>query len=96
MMNVDQELGQLWRSPVEWCTVWKGSVSDCLSHLHDKHGGSQYVALKSLGRFFTPWTVSRDLWQMVLRPDVLGIAVDVSGMAVSRGRLPAGTQISGV
>ena len=61
MMNVHLELGQLWRCPVEWCTVWKGSVSDCLSHLHDKLGGSQYVAMKNLGKFFPPWTVPRDL-----------------------------------
>ena len=48
MMNVHLELGQLWRCPVEWCTVWKGSVSDCLSHLHEKHGGSQYAAMNNL------------------------------------------------
>ena len=30
MTNSHLELGQLWRCPVEWCTVWKGSVSDCL------------------------------------------------------------------
>ena len=77
MMNVHLELGQLWWCPVEWFTVWKGSVSDCLRHLHDKHGGSQYVAMKNLGKFFPPWTVSRDSWQTALRPDVSGIAVDV-------------------
>ena len=26
MMNNHLELGQLWRCPVEWCAVWKGSV----------------------------------------------------------------------
>ena len=77
MMNVYLELGQLWGCPVEWCTVWKGSVSDCLGHLHEKHGGSQYVALKNLGKFFPPRTVPRDIWQTVLRPDVSGVAVDV-------------------
>ena len=77
VMNVHLELGQLWQCPVEWCTVWKGSVSDCLSHLHDKHGGSQYVAMNNMGKFFPPWTVSRDLRQTALRPDVSGIAVDV-------------------
>ena len=66
MMNVHLELGQLWRCPVEWCTMWNGSVSDCLSHLHEKHGGSQYVGMKNLGKFFPPWTVSRDLWQTAL------------------------------
>ena len=30
MINVHLDLGQLWRCPVEWCAVWKGSVSDCL------------------------------------------------------------------
>ena len=53
IMNVHLELGHLWRCPVECCTVWKGSVNDCLSHLHDKHGGSQYVAMKNLGKFFS-------------------------------------------
>ena len=67
MINFHLELGQLWQCPVEWCAVWKGSVSDCLAHLHDKHGGSQ---------FFPPWTVPRDLWMTALRPDVSGIAVD--------------------
>ena len=57
--------------------MWKGSVSDCLSHLHDKHGGSQYVAMRNLGKFFPPWTVSRELWQTALHPDVSSIAVDV-------------------
>ena len=47
ILNVHLELGQLWQCPVEWCAVWKGSVSDCLGHLQDKHGGSQYVALKT-------------------------------------------------
>ena len=28
MMNSHLELGQLWRCPVEWCAVWKGSVSE--------------------------------------------------------------------
>ena len=37
---------------MEWCAVWKGSVSDCQGHMQDKHGGSQYVALKNLVKFF--------------------------------------------
>ena len=60
MIDVHLELGQLWQCPVEWCAVWKGSVSDCLGHLQDKHGGSQYV----------------DLWMTAFRPDVSGIAVN--------------------
>ena len=52
MMNNHLELGQLWRCPVDWCAVWKGSVADCLDHLREKNGGSQFVALKNLGKFF--------------------------------------------
>ena len=52
MMNVHLELGQLWRCPVDWCTLWKGSVSDCLGHLQDEHGGSQYMACKESGEVF--------------------------------------------
>ena len=87
MMNVHLELEQLWRCPVEWCTVWKGTVSDCLGHLQDKHGGSQYVALKNITKFFPPWTVTQDLWQTALRPDVSGIAVDVRLLHEFRCRL---------
>ena len=76
MMNYHLELGQLWWCPAEWCAIWKGTVSDCLGHLDDKHGGSQYFALKSVAKLFPPWMVTRDVWQTTLRPDVSGIAVD--------------------
>ena len=66
MINDHLELGQLWQCTVEWCTVWKGSVSDCLGHLLDMHGCSQ---------FFPLWMVPRDLWMTALRLDVSGIAV---------------------
>ena len=61
MLNFHLELAQLWRCPVEWCTVWKGLVRACLEHLSEKHGGSSFFALKN----------------MSLQPDVSGIAVDV-------------------
>ena len=76
MIKFHLELGQLWRCPVEWCTVWKGSMSDCLGHLQDRHGGSQYVTLKNIAKFFPLWTVPRDLCKTALRPDVSVIAVD--------------------
>ena len=75
MINSHLELGQLWRCPVEWCAVWKGSVHDCLGHLNDRHGGSTFFALKNVAKFFPPWTVTRDAWQTALCPDVSGIAV---------------------
>ena len=27
------ELSQLWRCPVMWCTVWKGTAQDCIDHM---------------------------------------------------------------
>ena len=62
-------------------------MSDCLGHLQEKHGGSQYVALKNITKFFPTWTVHRDLWQMTLQPHVSGIAVDVRLFHESRCRL---------
>ena len=35
MLNFHLELAQLWRCPVKWCAVWKGSVRACLDHLMD-------------------------------------------------------------
>ena len=39
MMCCHLGLGQLWRCPVEWCAVWKGSVRECRDHFNDKHSG---------------------------------------------------------
>ena len=69
MMNVHLELEQLWRCPVEWCTVWKGSLSDCLSHLHEKHGGSQYVAMNNL--VHTYWVYCDPFPHLALRGRVM-------------------------
>ena len=52
MMGFHLELGQLGRCPVEWFAVWKCSVSDCLGHLNEKHGGSAYFTLKNVTKFF--------------------------------------------
>ena len=76
MMGSHLELGQLWRCPVEWCAMWKGSVKDCMGHFNEKHGGSAFFELKNVQRFFPQWTVTGDVWQMALHPDVSGIAVD--------------------
>ena len=74
--DVKVDSTQLWRCPVEWCAVWKGSVHACLEHLTEKHGGSTVFALTNVAKFFPPWTVTRSIWQAVLRPDVSGVAVD--------------------
>ena len=41
MMCHHLDLGQLWRCPVEWCAVWKGSVRECRDHFNEKHCGSE-------------------------------------------------------
>ena len=51
--------------PVEWCSVWRG-LQDCLDHLRSKHDGTQLIGLKTLGKFFPPWTVSREFWSAAL------------------------------
>ena len=76
MIAFHLELAQLWRCPVEWRAVWKGSVRECLEHLTEKHGGSTFFAMKNVAKFFPPWTVTRSVWFHALRPDVSGIAVD--------------------
>ena len=76
MIAFHLELAQLWRCPVEWCAVWKGSVRACLEHLTEKHGDSTSMAMKNVARFFPPWTVTRSVWLHALRPEVSGIAVD--------------------
>ena len=43
------------------------------------------MAMNKLGKFFTPWTVPRDVWQTALHPDVSGIAVDVQLVGMDHG-----------
>ena len=52
MVDFHLALGQLWRCPVEQCTAWKGSSSDCLAHVGKKHGGSENVAIDKLEKLF--------------------------------------------
>ena len=76
MLACHLELGQLWRCPVTWCAVWKGSGRACLEHLAEKHGGSTLEIKTNVAQFFPPWTVTRDVWHDSLRPDISGVAVD--------------------
>ena len=76
MIAYHLELGQLWRCPVTWCAVWKGSARACLEHLAEKHGGSTLDITTKVAKFFPPWSVTREVWHTALRPDVSGVAVD--------------------
>ena len=53
------DLAQLWRCPVSWCTVWKGTSQDCMDHLRGSHNVPWEVKSASLEKFLPPWTVSR-------------------------------------
>ena len=76
MIAFHLELAQLWRCPVEWCAVWKGTGRACLENLAEKQGGSTLVATTNVAKFFPPWTVTRDVWLAALHPDVSGVVVD--------------------
>ena len=70
-------LGQLWRCPVEWCAVWKGSVRECRDHFNEKHSGSETLDFDKVSKSFPAWTVTRDFWERALKPEISGIAVDI-------------------
>ena len=77
MMCHHLDLGQLWRCPVEWCAVWKGSVQECRDHFNDKHSGSETLDFDRVSKSFPAWTVTRDFWERALKPEISGIAVDI-------------------
>ena len=77
MMCYHLDLGQLWRCPVEWCAVWKGSVRECRDYFNDKHSGSETLEFDEVSKSFPAWTVTRDFWKQALKPEVSGISVDV-------------------
>ena len=66
------DLAQLWRCPVAWCPVWKGTSQDCAGHTHTP----VTVKAGNLARWFPPWTVTREQWHSMSRPSVSGIAID--------------------
>ena len=80
-------LGQLWRCPVEWCAVWKGSVRECRDHFNEKHSGSETLDFDKVSKSFPAWTVTRDFWERALKPEISGIAVDIQLFHESGRRL---------
>ena len=87
MMCCHLGLGQLWRCPVEWCAVWKGSVRECRDHFNDKHSGSVTLDFEKASTSFPAWTVTRKFWEQALNPEIFGIAVDVRLLHESGRRL---------
>ena len=87
MMCHHLDLGQLWRCPVEWCAVWKGSVRECRDHFNEKHSGSETIDFDKVSKAFPAWTVTRDFWKQALQPEISGIAVDITLFRESGQRL---------
>ena len=71
------DLAQLWRCPVSWCTVWKGTPQDCMEHLRNGHDVPWISKTASIERFVPPWTVCRELWTESLRLEHSGISTDI-------------------
>ena len=71
------DLAQLWRCPVSWCTVWKGTPQDCMNHLRGAHDVPSEVKLSSLEKYLPPWTVTRQVWSDSLSAQHSGILTDV-------------------
>ena len=70
------DLAQLWRCPVDWCPVWKGTSQDCVDHMRRAHNTPISVKAGNLASWFPPWTVTREQWHSMSRPSVSGIAID--------------------
>ena len=87
MMCHHLDLGQLWRCPVEWCAVWKGSVRECRDHFNEKHSGSETIDFDKVSKSFPAWTVTLDFWEQALKPEISGIAVDIKLFHESGRRL---------
>ena len=71
------DLSQLWRCPVSWCTVWKGTPQDCMDHVQRAHDMPSDIKSASLEKFFPPWTVRRQIWVDALKPCHSGVSTDV-------------------
>ena len=74
--NYHLELAQLWRCLVFWCTIWKSTPQDCGDHIRLAHAVPAMVKAANLGRWFPPWTVSRDKWCEAVHSSVSGVSTD--------------------
>ena len=71
------ELAQLWRCPVSWCTVWRGTPQDLMDHIRDAHNMPGEFRKVSLEMLFPPWTVTRQVYAESLTAQHSGISNDV-------------------
>ena len=71
------DIVQLWRCPIVWCTMWKGSPQDCLEHVRNGHDVPWISKTASIEKYAPPWTVRRELWTDSLRVEHSGISTDI-------------------
>ena len=77
------ELAQLWRCPVAWSTVWKGTAQDCIDHMRQTHDVHLAVKAANLARYFPPWTVAVEQWSAMTHVSISGVAIIVQPHWVS-------------
>ena len=70
------QLAQLWRCPVPWCTIWKGTPQDVMTHIVAGHQVPGEIRRTSLQKLFPPWTVTREQYAESLSPKRSGISND--------------------
>ena len=70
------QLAQLWRCPVPWCTIWRGTPQDVMTHLVAGHQVPEEIKRISLQKLFPPWTVTREQYAESLSPKRSGISND--------------------
>ena len=75
--NYHLDLAQLWCCPVSWCMQWKGMPQDCAARLRQAHTVPDTVRVANLGKWFPPWTVSREMWCEALQAHVSGVSTDI-------------------
>ena len=56
--------------------MWKGTPQDCMDHVRGAHDVPSDVKSASLEKFFSPWTVRRQMWVDALKPCHLGLSTD--------------------
>ena len=71
------QLAQLWRCPVPWCTMWKGTPQDLMTHIVEGHDVPGETKRARLQKLFPPWTVTREQYAESLLPQRSGISNDV-------------------
>ena len=71
------QLAQLWRCPVPWCTMWKGTPQDLMTHILEGHNVPGETRRASLQKLFPPWTVTREQYAESLSAQRSGISNDI-------------------